>query len=103
MRTCFSGAVSTGFRVYYEACIEKTRPNFQPRWGGVHVDTATIWSAPTERSGDGALGPRACLATLKAVSRSACHRTPYIPHTRNWVVVARCTGWGERPREPSRI
>ena len=57
---------------------------------GVHLDTATIWSAPAERSGDGALAP-ACLATLKAVSRSACHRTPYIPHTTNWVVVARCT------------
>ena len=57
---------------------------------GVHRDTANIWSAPAERSGDGALAP-ACLATLKAVSRSACHRTPYIPHTTNWVVVARCT------------
>jgi hypothetical protein len=42
-----------------------------------------LWSAPTERSGDGAFTPRACLATLKAVSRSACHRTPHIPHTHN--------------------
>jgi len=58
---------------------------------GVHLNSATIWSAPAERSGDGALAPRACLATLKAVSRSACHRTPHIPHTTNWVVVARCT------------
>ena len=41
---------------------------------GVHLNTATIWSAPAERSGDGALAPRACLATLKGVSRSACHR-----------------------------
>src|SRR6266850_215880 len=38
--------------------------------GRVHIDTATIWSAPAERSGDGALAPGACLATLKAVSRS---------------------------------
>src|SRR4029077_11030312 len=37
-----------------------------------------------------ALAPRACLATLKAVSRSACHRTPHIPHTTNWVVRAFC-------------
>jgi hypothetical protein len=60
---------------------------------GVHLDTATIWSAPAERSGDGAVAP-ACLATLKAVSPESfrgCHRTPYIPHTTNWVVVARCT------------
>jgi hypothetical protein len=58
---------------------------------GVSLDTATLWSAPTERSGEGALARRACLATLKAVSRSACHRTPHIPHTTNRVVVARCT------------
>jgi hypothetical protein len=58
---------------------------------GVHLDIATLWSAPAERSGDGALAPRACLATHKAVSRSACHRTPYIPHTMNGAVVARCT------------
>src|SRR6267142_2994440 len=64
---------------------------FVPR---VHLDTATIWSTPAERSGDGALAPHACLATLKAVSPESfrgCHRTPYIPHTTNWVVVARCT------------
>src|SRR6266850_1680325 len=64
---------------------------FVPR---VHLDTATIWSAPAERSGDGALAPRACLATLKAVSPESfrgCHRTPYFPHTTNWVVMARCT------------
>jgi hypothetical protein len=34
---------------------------FLPRW--VHLTTATIWSAPAERSGDGALAPRARLAT----------------------------------------
>jgi hypothetical protein len=76
---------------------EITPPHLRQQGGNrVHFDTATIWSAPAERSGDGALAPRACLATLKAVSRSACHRTPYIPHTTNWVVVARCTR-GNRP------
>jgi hypothetical protein len=58
---------------------------------GVSLNTATLWSAPAERSGDGALAPRPCQATLKAVSRSACHRTSHIPHTTNRVVVARCT------------
>jgi hypothetical protein len=33
-----------------------------------------IWSAPTERSGGGALD--SCSGKSKAVSRSACHRTP---------------------------
>jgi hypothetical protein len=34
-----------------------------------------IWSAPAERSGDGALG-FGRTSYLKAVSRCACHRTP---------------------------
>src|SRR5712664_334267 len=58
----------------------------------VRLETATIWSAPAERSVDGALAPGACLATLEAVSPESfrgCHRTPHIPHTTNWVVVAR--------------
>src|SRR4029077_20820784 len=50
-----------------------------------YLDTATIWSALAKRSGDGALAPRACLTTVKAVSRFACHRTPHIPHTTNSV------------------
>lgn len=33
-----------------------------------------IWSAPTERSGGGAFD--SCSRRSKAVSRSACHRTP---------------------------
>jgi hypothetical protein len=46
------------------------------------------WSAPAERSGDGALG-RAGIAGFveppdkihdKAVSRFACHRTPWLLH-----------------------
>src|SRR6266481_8110106 len=66
----------------------------RPSPRGVHLDSAAIWSAPAERSGDGALAPRACLASLKAVSPESfrgCHPTPYIPRTTNWVVVARCT------------
>jgi superfamily II DNA or RNA helicase len=40
-------------------------------------DMAALWSAPAERSGDGALAPTESLATnAKAVSRSACHRSP---------------------------
>src|SRR6266481_4822847 len=78
---------SVGFRDWPDCCAVGAAL----RLTRVHLDTATIWSAPAERSGDGALAPRACLATLKAVSRSACHRTPHIPHTTNWVVVARCT------------
>ena len=39
---------------------------------------AAIWSAPAERSGDGALAHPTRPAITKAVSRFACHRTPYV-------------------------
>ena len=40
-------------------------------------DKRALWSAPAERSDDGALAPGQPLATgAKAVSRCACHRTP---------------------------
>ncbi len=45
---------------------------------------AVLWSAPAERSGDGAFRARKNATPAhnffdrgKAVSRSACHRTPY--------------------------
>src|SRR5258705_13709630 len=77
--------------------------NRRAKTGREHLDTATIWSAPAKRSGDGALAPRACLAALKAVSPESfrgCHRTPYIPHTTNWLVVARCTRAIHNPSIP---
>jgi prepilin-type processing-associated H-X9-DG protein/prepilin-type N-terminal cleavage/methylation domain-containing protein len=37
-----------------------------------------LWSAPAERSGDGALAHPARFANTKAVSRFACHRTPHV-------------------------
>ena len=42
-----------------------------------HLASTTIWSAPAERSGDGALAHSSRSASTKAVSRFACHRTPY--------------------------
>jgi len=40
-------------------------------------DTRSLWSAPAERSDDGALATGKPLATrAKAVSRCACHRSP---------------------------
>jgi hypothetical protein len=39
----------------------------------------TVWSAPAERSGDGALAHQARSVSTKAVSRFACHRTPHVP------------------------
>jgi hypothetical protein len=45
-----------------------------------------LWSAPAERSGDGALAPwfqvapfiQSCNDASKAASRCACRRTPYL-------------------------
>ena len=40
-------------------------------------DIRALWSAPAERSDDGALAPRQPWTTrVKAVSRCACHRSP---------------------------
>ena len=40
-------------------------------------DTEALWSAPAERSDDGALATGQPLATrVKAVSRCACHSSP---------------------------
>jgi hypothetical protein len=39
---------------------------------------AALWSAPAERSGDGALDSPAYLMRSKAVSRCACPRTPKV-------------------------
>jgi len=45
-----------------------------------HLITAILWSAPAERSGDGALAYLA-RSLAKAVSRFACHRTPHVRTT----------------------
>jgi membrane associated rhomboid family serine protease len=49
-----------------------------------------MWSAPAERSGDGALAPSPLLAEAKAVSRFTCHRTPYKRRPQRLVVLTRC-------------
>jgi hypothetical protein len=41
--------------------------------------THTLWSAPAERSGDGALAHPGRSVDTKAVSHFVCHRTPYFP------------------------
>jgi hypothetical protein len=52
---------------------------------------ATLWSAPAERSGDGALAHPARSPNAKPVSRFACHRTPHLRTINVSVAVARCT------------
>src|SRR5712671_4042552 len=56
-----------------------------------HLITAILWSAPAERSGDGALAYPARSPDTKAVSRFACHRTPHVRTTKVSVAVSRCT------------
>jgi hypothetical protein len=41
-----------------------------------HLESATLWSAPAKRSGDGAFVQYATPTWSTAVSRFACHRTP---------------------------
>src|SRR5882672_7065648 len=56
-----------------------------------HLITAILWSAPAERSGDGALAYPARSPDTKAVSRFACHRTPHVRTTKVSVAVSRCS------------
>jgi len=64
-----------------------------------HLGSTTIWSAPAERSGDGALALCNTPAEAKAVSRFACHRTPYRVISKHLVVLPRCA----RPRSFSAL
>jgi hypothetical protein len=53
-----------------------------PAYSGVRGmdDNRALWSAPAERSDDGALASDQLLVTrAKAVSRCACHRSPKLP------------------------
>jgi hypothetical protein len=62
-------------RLQRESWSPPSRSGYCPASEGVK-----IWSAPAERSGDGALDGRSYLIfESKAVSRYACHRTPKQP------------------------
>ena len=59
---------------------------------------ANLWSAPAERSDDGAfVRGEAIIGDAKAASRSACHRTPkcFVPQT---LSLPGESGWGKVKR-----
>jgi hypothetical protein len=62
--------------------------NYPYHWE--HLITATVWSAPAERSGDGAF-VYSTPTESKAVSRFACHRAPNLAHEFHLVTVMICT------------
>src|ERR1043165_4749351 len=73
-----------------QGALFRTVPDLSIRIARVHFGYTPVWSAPAERSSDGAFVDLVRSAESKAVSRFACRRTPYTLQSTRLVLHPRC-------------